>query len=73
MYSYDILGNLLTVTDSRNRVTTMTYGMVNRMATKTLPNGIKTAKTAQRAKNVQSHFKPLLAMLFTDAAAMTST
>jgi RHS repeat-associated protein len=41
-YSYDILGNLLTVTDSRNRVTTMTYDVVNRMATKTLPNGVKT-------------------------------
>jgi RHS repeat-associated protein len=41
-YSYDILGNLLTVTDSKNRVTTMTYDVVNRMATKTLPNGVKT-------------------------------
>jgi YD repeat-containing protein len=41
-YSYDILGNLLTVTDSRNRVTTMTYDVVNRMATKTLPNGVRT-------------------------------
>jgi RHS repeat-associated protein len=41
-YSYDILGNLLTVTDSRNRVTTITYDVVNRMATKTLPNGVKT-------------------------------
>jgi RHS repeat-associated protein len=41
-YSYDILGNLLTVTDSRNRVTTMTYDVVNRLATKTLPNGVKT-------------------------------
>jgi RHS repeat-associated protein len=30
------------VTDSRNRVTTMTYDVVNRMATKTLPNGVKT-------------------------------
>lgn len=41
-YSFDVLGNLLTVTDSRNRVTTMTYDVVNRMATKTLPNGVKT-------------------------------
>jgi YD repeat-containing protein len=41
-YSYDILGNLLTVTDSRNRQTTMTYDVVNRLATKTLPNGVKT-------------------------------
>jgi RHS repeat-associated protein len=30
------------VTDSKNRVTTMTYDVVNRMATKTLPNGVKT-------------------------------
>jgi YD repeat-containing protein len=30
------------VTDSRNRVMTMTYDVVNRMATKTLPNGVKT-------------------------------
>jgi RHS repeat-associated protein len=30
------------VTDSRNRVTTTTYDVVNRMATKTLPNGVRT-------------------------------
>jgi RHS repeat-associated protein len=42
-FSYDILGNLLTVTDSRNRVTTMTYDGVNRLASKILPNGVKTA------------------------------
>jgi RHS repeat-associated protein len=41
-YSYDVLGNLLTVTDSRNRTTTMTYDVVNRLTTKTLPNGVKT-------------------------------
>jgi RHS repeat-associated protein len=41
-YSYDILGNLLTVTDSRNRVTSMSYDVVNRLETKTLPNGVKT-------------------------------
>jgi RHS repeat-associated protein len=41
-YRYDIFGKLLTVTDSRNRVTTMTYDLVNRLETKTLPNGVKT-------------------------------
>jgi RHS repeat-associated protein len=41
-YSYDIYGKLLTVADSRNRVTTMTYDLVNRLETKTLPNGVKT-------------------------------
>jgi RHS repeat-associated protein len=40
-YSYDLLGNLLTVTDSQNRLTTMTYDGVNRLSTKTLPNGVK--------------------------------
>jgi YD repeat-containing protein len=33
-YSYGILGNLLTMTDSRNRVTTMTYDVVNRIDTR---------------------------------------
>jgi RHS repeat-associated protein len=42
-YSYDIFGKLLTVTDSRNRTTTMTYDLVNRLATKILPNGVKTS------------------------------
>jgi RHS repeat-associated protein len=41
-YSYDVYGRLLTVTDSRDRVTTMTYDLVNRLETKTLPNGVKT-------------------------------
>jgi RHS repeat-associated protein len=41
-YSYDIYGRLLTVTDSRDRVTTMTYDLVNRLETKMLPNGVKT-------------------------------
>jgi RHS repeat-associated protein len=41
-YSYDIYGKLLTVTDSHNRVTTMTYDLVNRLETKTLQNGVKT-------------------------------
>jgi RHS repeat-associated protein len=42
-YSYDIYGKLLTVTDSRARTTMMTYDLVNRLATKTLPNGVKTS------------------------------
>jgi RHS repeat-associated protein len=42
-YTYDVLGKLLTVTDSRNRTTTMTYDVVNRLASKTLPNGVKTS------------------------------
>jgi RHS repeat-associated protein len=41
-YGYDIYGKLLSVKDSRSRTTTMTYDSVNRLETKTLPNGVKT-------------------------------
>jgi RHS repeat-associated protein len=41
-YGYDILGNLTSVKDAANRITTMTYDKVNRLIEKTLPNGVKT-------------------------------